>query len=91
MQKIYKCNRLLGALRYVDGELISAEVCFLKPDPRIFKALLKKYSLAAEECFFVDDMSANVEAALYLGFSGMVYRGSVRGLELALQKAGADV
>jgi putative hydrolase of the HAD superfamily len=87
----YRFRPSLGALQYFDGELISAEVHFLKPEPRIFKALLKKYSLAAEECFFVDDMSANVEAALYLGFSGMVYRGSVRGLELALQKAGVYV
>jgi putative hydrolase of the HAD superfamily len=87
----YRFRPSLGALRYFDGELISAEVHFLKPDPRIFKALLKQYSLAAEECFFTDDMSANVEAALHLGFSGMVYRGSLRGLELALQKAGVYV
>jgi putative hydrolase of the HAD superfamily len=86
----YRFRPSLKALRFFDGELISAEVHLLKPDPRIFKALLKKYALIAEECFFVDDMSANVEAALYLGFSGAVYRGSVRELTCAMKNAGVN-
>jgi putative hydrolase of the HAD superfamily len=86
----YQFRPSLGALRFFDGELISADVHFLKPDPRIFKALLKKYVLSAEECFFVDDMGVNVEAALHLGFSGMIYRGRVRELRSALEKAGVD-
>jgi putative hydrolase of the HAD superfamily len=86
----YRFRPSLGALRFFDGELISAEVHLLKPDPQFFRALLKKYALTAEECFFVDDMAVNVETALYLGFSGMVYRGSVRELGLALQKAGVN-
>lgn len=86
----YRFRPSLGALCFFDGELISAEVHLLKPDPRIFKALLEKYTLAAEECFFVDDMSANVEAALHLGFSGVIYRGGVRKLRLDLKKAGVN-
>jgi putative hydrolase of the HAD superfamily len=86
----YRFRPSLGALRFFDGELISADVHLLKPEPRIFTALLKKHALVAEECFFVDDMSANVEAALHLGFSGVIYRGSIRELKLALEKAGVN-
>ncbi|MDR1429432.1 MAG: HAD family phosphatase [Spirochaetaceae bacterium] len=84
----YNFKPSLGALKYFDGGLISAEVHLLKPDKEIFLSLLKKYSLKSGECFFVDDMSANVEAALNLGFKGMVYTGRVRDLALALSRAG---
>jgi putative hydrolase of the HAD superfamily len=81
----------LGALKYFDGTVISAELRLLKPDKDIFLALLEKYSLKAKECFFVDDMSPNVEAALYLGFKGMVYTGKVRDLARALSEADVTV
>ncbi|GHV95598.1 haloacid dehalogenase [Spirochaetia bacterium] len=84
----YTFRESLKALRFFDGQLISAEVHLLKPDRQIFENLLKKFSLKAEQCFFVDDMNGNVEAALNLGFSGMVYRGKVKELEQTLQKAG---
>jgi putative hydrolase of the HAD superfamily len=82
----YAFRSSLKALRYFDGELVSSDVRLLKPDRQIFEALLAKYALKAEECFFVDDMFNNVEAALRLGFSGMVYRGSVQDLERELGK-----
>jgi putative hydrolase of the HAD superfamily len=75
----------LTALSFFDGTLVSCDVHFLKPDHRIFDALCKKFSLKAEECFFVDDMFSNVEGALFCGFSGFVYRGSVPELEQALR------
>jgi len=77
----------LGALRFFDGLLVSCDVHFLKPDKRIFDALCAKFSLRPEECFFVDDMFSNVEAALNLGFSGMVYRGDIGELSAALESA----
>ena len=84
----YTFRPRLGALRYFDGELVSADVHLLKPDRQIFDALLRKFTIRAEESFFVDDMFSNVEAALYHGFSGMVYRGSIPDLSRALQEAG---
>ncbi|WP_041611595.1 HAD family hydrolase [Treponema primitia] len=87
----YKFKPSLGALRWFDGEIVSADVHLLKPDRQIFDALLNKYALKAEECFFVDDMSLNVEAALNIGFSGMIYRGCVRDLAAGLEKAGVSL
>ncbi len=57
-----------------DGRLISYEVHLVKPDPDIYRALLDKYSLAAEECVFIDDMPANTEAAEKVGMKSVTVR-----------------
>jgi epoxide hydrolase-like predicted phosphatase len=62
--------------RYFDGGVISSEVKFSKPDKRIYKILLEKYLLTAEECLFIDDIEINVRAAEGLGMKGLVTYGS---------------
>lgn len=79
------------ASRFFDGELISADVLLLKPQPEIYKLLLEKFSLRAEECFFVDDSPANVEGALYCGIAGAVFYGDAAALRRALRDAGVEV
>jgi putative hydrolase of the HAD superfamily len=41
-----------------------------KPDPEIFKRVLKEGGLVAEETLFIDDMERNVEAAKDVGLHG---------------------
>ena len=65
------------ASKLMDGALISAEAKLLKPDPQIYKALLKKYQLKASECVFIDDRLENVQAAFALGFAGIQMKDSV--------------
>ena len=60
-----------GVLAQFDGGVASCEVQVNKPDPQIYKALLKKYQLKASECVFIDDRLENVQAAFALGFAGM--------------------
>jgi putative hydrolase of the HAD superfamily len=62
--------------KYFDGGIISAEVKVSKPDNRIYYALLEKYSLAPEECLYVDDMDVNVKAGEAVGMKGLVTFGS---------------
>ena len=62
---------------YFDGGIISAEAKSSKPDSRIYKTLLEKYSLIAEECLFIDDLEINVTAAEAEGMKGMVTFGSL--------------
>ncbi len=62
---------------YFDGGLISAEVRFSKPDVRIYKALMEKYSLIPEETLFIDDLDINVKAAVSTGMKGLVTHGSL--------------
>lgn len=62
-------------LDYFDGMVISCDIHIVKPDMRIYKYLLEKYGLKAEECFFMDDLPANVEAAKKAGINGAVFKG----------------
>ena len=66
-----------GVLDGFDGGVASCEVHINKPDPKIYKALLDKYSLKAEECVFIDDRLENVQAAFALGFAGIQMKDSV--------------
>ena len=60
-----------------DGGVASCDVHINKPDPKIYKALLDKYSLKAEECVFIDDRLENVQTAFRLGFAGIQMKDSV--------------
>ena len=66
-----------GVLDNFDGGVASCEVHINKPDPRIYQALLDKYSLRASECVFIDDNLANVQAAFALGFAGIQMKENV--------------
>lgn len=51
----------------VDHILISAEIGYAKPDPRIYHHLSEKLSIDYASILFVDDFIENVEAARKLG------------------------
>lgn len=60
---------------YFDGVVVSCALHLVKPDIRIYRYLLDTYGLKAEECFFIDDMAANVEGAQKAGMGGAVFHG----------------
>lgn len=68
-----ECRDALGFLDYMDGGILSYQDKVIKPDAEIYKLLLSRYSLKAEECVFIDDTMANVEAARALGFHGICF------------------
>ncbi len=70
-----------------DGRVVSAFYKLLKPQPELYQVLLREHNLKAEECFFVDDLHINVEAALLVGMSGAVFRGA-DSLRRSLREAG---
>ncbi len=53
---------------WFEAILISGEMGLVKPDPRIFRALLDRVRRPAAECLFVDDGQDNIAAARTLGF-----------------------
>ena len=53
---------------YLVGGVYSYQEKLIKPDPEIFKILLNKYNLKANECLFIDDKLENIESAKTLGF-----------------------
>lgn len=62
--------------RYFSGGIISSEVKVSKPDSRIYKILLEKYSLIPDECMYIDDIEINVKAAGELGMKILFTAGS---------------
>jgi len=58
-----------------------------KPDKRIFKVLLERNSLKANECLFIDDSEDNINISRLLGFNAIHYQSS-RQLEQELQHRG---
>ena len=56
-------------------ECISFIEGVVKPDPEIYKILLNRYDLKAEECVFIDDTEENVIGAEKLGIKGIVFTG----------------
>ena len=56
-----------------DGVIVSAFEKCIKPDPRIYQILLERYDLKPEECIFIDDAPANIEAAERLGITGHLF------------------
>jgi len=55
--------------------VVSGEVGYIKPDPRIFDELLRRTGLAADQMIFIDDRTDNVEAARQLGFRAIRFTG----------------
>ena len=83
-------DRIPGAGRF-DGKIFSAEWKELKPEREIYQTLLTQYGLKAEECFFVDDMPANIEGAAFAGIRGAIFRGDTARLRRELAAAGVPV
>ena len=57
----------------LDGRMISSEEHLIKPDVRIYERLIEKFSLAPEECLFVDDKAVNIGGAEKAGLNGYQY------------------
>ncbi len=51
-----------------EGGVVSSHVKLLKPEPEIYRLLLGKYELVAEESLFIDDLERNIEGAARSGF-----------------------
>jgi len=56
-----------------DELVISAEVGLVKPDPRIYRLALERLAVAPEKSLFLDDMPANVQAALSIGMHAVQF------------------
>lgn len=50
-----------------DGELVSADVRLLKPDPRFFDLLVDRFRLTPTSTLYIDDNPENVDAASQKG------------------------
>lgn len=63
----------IPALSLFDGVIISADHKLLKPEKEIYEKLYETFSLNPEECFFIDDVQANIDGAKATGMDGHCY------------------
>lgn len=63
----------IPALSLFDGVIISADHKLLKPEKEIYEKLYETFSLKPEECFFIDDVQANIDGAKATGMDGHCY------------------
>ena len=54
-----------------DGVVLSCDVGMVKPEPEIYKFVLKKFNLKPEECIFIDNRKDNVEGAEKVGIKSI--------------------
>lgn len=64
----------LSFLPHTDGGVFSYEVKLIKPDRRIYEAIIEKYGLTPSECIFIDDNEQNIAMANEIGINGIVYK-----------------
>jgi len=82
----------IPALSLFDGVLISADYKLLKPEKEIYEALYEKFSLKPEECYFIDDVQANIDGARATGMDGhCYYHGDIEILKTALIEKGINI
>ncbi|MFF9478035.1 HAD family hydrolase [Streptomyces sp. NPDC014733] len=62
-----------GLLDVVDAIVLSYEVGYSKPDPRIYASALQRVGSRPAETLFIDDTPGHVATARSLGMAGHVH------------------
>ena len=83
-------GRIPGS-QYFDGKIVSADWKLLKPQHEIYETLFREYGLKPKECFFIDDLTINIEGAWFTGMSGAVFDGDMARLRQNLRASGVPV
>ena len=55
-------------LRRLKGIVVSGDEKVVKPNPRLFDILVKRYAIKPESCIFIDDNINNIQSAKEMGF-----------------------
>lgn len=64
-------NREYPFFKLFDGGVVSYKERIMKPNPDIYKLIIERYDLIAEESIFIDDVKENVQAAEKVGIKGI--------------------
>jgi HAD superfamily hydrolase (TIGR01509 family) len=87
LDKIRHVRKNFHWLSFFDQPIRSAEVRFVKPDPRIFRLCLERLGVRAVETIFIGDNEENVSAGQSLGLTAIGFR-SVAQLKRDLRSVG---
>ena len=75
------CKDVLDFLDYVDGGILSFRDKVVKPEPEIYRLLLERYDLKAEECVFLDDTEKNLPMAREFGIHTILFKDKEQAVE----------
>nr|WP_189220729.1 HAD-IA family hydrolase [Streptomyces ruber] len=64
----------LGLTDLADAIVNSSQAGIAKPDLRIYKIAAQQAGAQADRCLFIDDRQENIDAAIRLGMTGILYR-----------------
>ena len=67
-------KNVVPAPEMYDGAFFSGEALALKPQPIIYQMFFQRFSLNPSECLFIDDVKANVDAAIRCGMDAWWFR-----------------
>ena len=71
-------------LNKFNGIVFSGPLKMAKPDPEIYRYLFESCHLNPNECFFIDDLEANINAGRALGMDGLVFTGDIEKVKDAI-------
>jgi FMN phosphatase YigB (HAD superfamily) len=63
-------------MRLFEGEVLSFETGAVKPEPAIYREVVKLAKVPAGHCLFFDDLPENVEGARTAGMNAHLFRGA---------------
>ena len=75
---VYDVMKKFDILQMLDGYVVSSDVHLIKPYPEIYRCLLNRFSLKADECVFADDKLPNVEGARAVGMKAILFKNAVQ-------------
>lgn len=61
-----------------DAIILSCDVKLIKPDPRIYQLMAKKFGVKPSECVMIDDRPENIDGAESIGMKGIVFRSAAQ-------------
>jgi 2-haloacid dehalogenase len=90
-EKFDIARRLFPFLDAFDELILSGDVRVVKPDPEIFKLLIRRRGLAVHRTVFIDDSADNVAIADQLGFATIHFNEATTDLRTELLRLGLSV
>ncbi len=84
-----ECAYALDFIPYLDGGIMSYREKLIKPMPEIYRLLIERYHLTPEECVFMDDTAANLDAAAKFGIHTILFTDKEQAVR-ELRKLGVD-
>ncbi len=88
-QALEGCPEAMAFLDETDGGILSYRDHVVKPYLEIYNLLVSRFDLTPEKTVFIDDTPVNIDAAIKLGWKGIVYK-SYDQVKEELQKLGVN-